>query len=217
MILTEEDIDAWVKEVFDHEVTDPAWHWSEDGPDTSESERTLCLLTSVYSNPWRYLARFSDGQLDQGLHLLTSSACSDASFSFWKQELPFELRSRGLRSIGVLFESLFAARCSRTLTDLNAPNHSALDRVCHMWWDIFPFRGESSGAEDVQTCLSIMQRCLASESKTLQYSGLHGLGHWYWHFPGSTLPIVDEYVRANPQLEPELVEYASRARDGRVL
>lgn len=217
MILSEADIDAWVKGVFDHDVTNPAWHWSETYADLSDSERTLRLLTSVYSDPWKYLARYSDGQLNQGLNLLTHSACSDASFSFSNEDLPFDLRCRGLRSIGVLFESLFAARCSRTLAEWHAPHHSALDMVCYMWWDLFPFRGSSSSSEEVQICLQIMQSCLAHESKTLQHSALHGLGHWFYSFPEATSPLVDEYLQANPGLELELIRYAMSAREGGVM
>lgn len=215
-VLSERDIDAWAKDAFDHPVTYPAWHWSDDAQDFPDSEHTLRMMTAVYSNPERFLGHYSDAQLNQGLNMLASNACSNASFSFSNRCIALELRCVGLRAIGNLFELLFAKRCSRTLDEWDAPGASPLDSVCYMWWDIFPFVGGSSAVEETRICLSIMEQSLASPSEVCQYSALHGLGHWFYGTPEMTVPLLDRYMQTHPSLHPRLRAYAALARVGEV-
>jgi hypothetical protein len=47
-------------------------------------------------------------------------------------------------------------------------------------------------------------------------SALHGLGEWAFKYPQVAV-IVDDFLRRTPNLRPELMAYAERARTGYVL
>lgn len=68
MVTTNNDsLDRWIEYVFDHAVTDPAWHWASDAAEWNEPPRQLAEhMTDAFEQSGRLLARFSDEQLNQG-------------------------------------------------------------------------------------------------------------------------------------------------------
>ena len=57
----------WIAYVFDHPVTDPAWHWSPDAPIWDDSsERNATFIADAFERSGELLARFTDEQLNQG-------------------------------------------------------------------------------------------------------------------------------------------------------
>jgi hypothetical protein len=68
-----------------------------------------------------------------------------------------------------------------------------------------------------QATLSVMSEVLDLPSETCQFSALHGLGHWHAERPQHVEQIVDAFLARHKDLRPHLIEYASRARRGKVL
>ncbi len=211
----------WVRHIFDHPVSDPAWHWDLEA-DTTEPPAPTCVayLTQLFTNPNPILARYTDAQLNQGLWFLVSHSCSNYMFTLLEPEVEWPARQAGLRAITNLFAQLFANRCSPHLSHLDERGANSLNSVCYMWWDLFPTWGqpESSTQTGVDgEVLVVMQRVLALNSLACQESALHGLGHWQRRYPGVVQETIDIYLKREPGLEPRLRQYALSARTGCVL
>jgi hypothetical protein len=65
--------------------------------------------------------------------------------------------------------------------------------------------------------LKVMMEILDLPSELCQFSALHGLGHLHARHPARVEQIVDVFLSRHTDLRPHLIEYASRARLGRVL
>ena len=85
----------WVRHVFDHPVTDPAWHWDID-VDTSEppASKSVEYQTELFQSPVRALAAYSDAQINQGLWYLVSNSCSDYMFALIEPGVAWDERRR---------------------------------------------------------------------------------------------------------------------------
>jgi len=218
----------WIAHVFDHPVTNPAWHfgdtppeWEEDSPD-----RNAAFIADAFERSGELLAPFSDEQLDQGFWYLLGEIHFEFMDSLMDQSVPPTLRLRALRSLVPLFEQVMVVRCSPHLSHLDKRGTNPLERgakplnsACYMWWDILPFRfcPELSGRPEFNSQVVAVQRqILTIPHDACRESALHGLGHWAMHYPG-VANIIDEFLARTPDLRPELVAYAQRAKTGAVL
>lgn len=159
---------GWLRQVFDHPVTDPEWYWDIEA-DTSEPAPLECVeyLTRLFEDSEPVLAPYSDAQIDQGLWYLVDASCSNHMFSLTELGVPWPHRQRGIRSISTLFERLFARRCSDHLSHLDGGEAGRLNRVCYMWWDLFPTcgrPGDPAYVEGDAELLMVMRRILALDS-----------------------------------------------------
>jgi hypothetical protein len=74
----------WIAYVFDHPVTDPAWHWDIDRDywdELGQPAITVAYLSRAFEDAHTMLAPFSDAQLHQGLWFLASNSCSNHMFA----------------------------------------------------------------------------------------------------------------------------------------
>lgn len=210
----------WIAHVFDHPVTDPAWHWSQDASiGEGGSEHDAQFIAGTFEHSGELLAGFTDAQLNQGFWYLVSYASSDFIFNLFQPTIPLATRLRALRSFVPLFEQVMAVRCSPHLSHLNEQSTSPLNSACYMWWDILALHGHPEEREfapfDTEV-LVVLRRLLAIPHDACRESALHGIGHWSGYYPGAA-EIVDDFLRRTPDLRSELVSYAMQARDGDVL
>lgn len=210
---------AWIRHVFDHPVTDPAWYWNLEA-DTSEPAPPACVayLTRLFEEP-DILTPYSDAQVNQGFWYLVSNTGSNYMFSLIEPGVAWPERQHGIRSIATLFTRLFALRCSDHLSHFDEAGAGALNGVCYMWWDIFPAGGQPGNIElkplDAEL-LAVMKRVLTLDSVACQESALHGLGHWHMSYPEIVEPTIDEFLVRAGAARPDLLEYAKCARQGYV-
>ena len=131
--------DEWVTFIFDHPITNPAWHWDANllWPEL-DLHLDVAYITQVFAEPDRILKPFSDAQVNQGLYLLLNE---DYMFSLREQTVPLAERLRGIRSMEALFAKCFAVRCSPHLSHLDESGANPLNAVCYMWWDALPIHG----------------------------------------------------------------------------
>jgi hypothetical protein len=207
----------WIGHVFDHPITNPAWHWASDAPQwQGTSEQIAANIAGTFEQSGQLLARFSDEQLNQGFWFLVSNSCCEFMYSLVDPVIPFSLRIRALRSFVPLFEQIMAARCSAHLSHLDEHGANALNSACYMWWDILPIHGhpeEPTRAEFDSEVLVVLKRLLAIPQDACRESALHGLGHWSIYYP-SVANIIDEFLARAPNLRPELIVYGKSAKTG---
>jgi hypothetical protein len=207
----------WIVHVFDHPVTKPAWYWGENAPQWEDSpEHDATFIAEAFERSGKFLAPFSDEQLDQGFWYIVSNDGSEFMYSLVEPSVPARLRLRALRSFVPLFEQVMAARCSPHLSHLDERGANPLNRACYMWWDILPIHGRPDlpdRAEFDAEVLAVLRRLLAIPHDACRESALHGLGHWSIYYP-AVAGIIDAFLSRSPNLRPELVAYAKSAKSG---
>lgn len=210
----------WIPHVFDHPVTDPAWHWADDASQWEyNAERDLLFMAEAFERSSEVFKPFSDEQLNQGFWYLVSNSCSDFMFPLVEPKVPLALRLRALRSFVPLFEQVMAVRCSPHLSHIDERGANPLNSVCYMWWDILPIHGRPDLPERAgfdSEVLVVLKRLLEIPHDACRESALHGVGHWAIYYPGIA-NIVDEFLSRTPSLRPKLVAYAQSAKVGGVL
>lgn len=210
----------WIGYVFDHPVTDPAWHWVADAPEWEGPPALVAThIAETFGDSGRLLSRFSDEQLNQAFWFLVSNTCSEFMYALVDPGVPSLSRLRALRSFVPLFEQVMATRCSSHLSHLDEPGANPLNSACYMWWDILPIHGhpeESARAEFDAEVLVVLRRLLAIPHDACRESALHGIGEWCHYYP-QVSRIVEDFLASTPNLRPELVSYAQRAKVGDVL
>jgi hypothetical protein len=211
--------DQWVGFVFDHEITRPEWYWAvrDDYEWLENSPVTVAEYWSrLFEEPGLLLERFSREQVGEGLWYLSSDACSE----YWRvitlDAVPSGIQERSVRSIGRLFERLFAPQCGAELGHLNyrKSGSDALNMACYMWWHHFPC-GEVT-SDRLRGCIEVMEGILKLKSEACCESALHGLGHLRRRNSVDVSGIVDRFLTESPRISRELKDYAERARDGDV-
>jgi hypothetical protein len=102
---------------------------------------------------------------------------------------------------------------------LDEAGAGVLNRICYMWWEVFPAAGQpgNAGREALNgEFLAVMKRILALDSIACQESALDGLGHWQMYYPKTVAQTIDEFVAHVRNARQELRDYANCARQGRV-
>jgi hypothetical protein len=210
--------EQWLKFIFDHPVGDPQWYFDLEAPFwDAPAEITVDYISKFFENPNPFLKDYTDAQLNQGFWYLVSNGCSDMMFALTEPAVPLAQRLRCLSSFQLIFERVFAVRCSPHLSHCNEPGAGPLNRVCYMWWDLLPLGGQPSvSSEKPMDCaaLEVMANTLALPSIACQESALHGLGHWHFAYPAEVGKIIDHFLTENPTRCRELMTYAQSARCG---
>lgn len=133
--------------------------------------------------------------------------------------LPRDLRNRAWRALPNVFLQGFEPFAKYQEDDEIAP-FGGLEYECFMWWDVCSYYPgcPSNTWEDDAYFLATCKVCLDSPNFALHESALHGLGHSIGMSNGlkESVKVIDDYLRAHPDLPPKLQSYARQARNGRV-
>ena len=219
--------EEWVRYVFDHPVLDPQWWWQDEDTGLYQAwnervnpGRTLAYLTRLFEDPSGLLGRFTRAQINQGLNLLVSPACSNHMSVLRDQSLPWPDRRRCIEAMVPLYGELMAPVYG---DDLGHNEHGPCDPErptfsCYMWWDVIPLHGglgEPDGVRIDDAVLRVFEQVLTLRAESCLESVLHGLGHWHDDLPDRTEPIVREFLKRT-DLSPALRRYAEYAAVGEV-
>jgi hypothetical protein len=213
--LTDPPFEEWVRYLFDHPVTDPAWHWDDADRVELAPRQVVSYAARLFQESAEQLAPYTDGQVNQGLSLLVQEGDSPL-YVLGETTVPLAERLHCLYSIAKLFETCFVPRCAPHL----GGSGGDLNPICYMWWDTFPLYGQPENPlrrEIDNACLWVMEATLALPSLPCQQSALHGLGHWRMYYPDRCQTLISEFLAGHLRLHPELREYALCALEGRVL
>jgi hypothetical protein len=213
---------------FDHPVNDRAWYWEIDRVHLKLSavqEAELCAETFERSED--LLSRFSVAQIAQGLHYLTSYACSSHMVALVSPAVPEGIRLRALRSFVPLFQNTMRGRCTEHLSYLSEKGRSPLNPECFMWWEhLLPlepgYMGEDprlGGDRLLQAsfddeAIRVMATVLEISHDACRESALHGLGHWRHAYPDRITAIIDRFLSSSTAIREDLRDYAEMARTG---
>lgn len=208
----------WVSHVFEYKRFGSPWF--DRSLDTDLDPITaLGYLTRLISDPVPWLAPYTNDEIYDGLMVIISGTDSDYPAYLIDVQIPWPYRREAIHTIETLYQTLFAPRCSPTLSHRDEPATSQLNMVCYMWWDYFPTWGGSPNPDQRQEepeILQVIRRLLTIPSVAVQESALHGLGHWYRHYPEQVADSIDQFLKLTPDLRPELKQYALNARIGYV-
>jgi hypothetical protein len=212
-------LDEWVRFVFDHSVTETAWHFDLEAPDLIlPAAHTATLIAETFEHAGELLRPFTDAQLNQGFWFLVSSGNSGYMLCLTDASVAWPVRRRALRSFLPLFRDVMAARCTASLSHLSESG-SPLNSACYMWWDLLPFDGPWDAGQPPEPihveALSVLADLLEIPHDACRESALHGLGHVALFHPEAGR-IVDAFIARSPDLRPELLAYARQARSGRI-
>jgi hypothetical protein len=223
MLLTDLSFDAWIEHAFAPAVRvgRNAWFFDDDC-DWWDPPASIAVahIARLFADPVPPLQWFADAQIAQGLRYLFSISATGGKDWLSDPTTPFEQRLACVRSIFTLFERLFAPRCSSELSHVAKVAGPPLNGVCYMWWDEFiaiAHPGDPHFQTLHEAALDVMAQTLRLPSPACQEAALHGLGHWHGQFPVRTTEIIDAYLAASPNLDPQLASYARAARSGCVL
>ena len=212
--------DAWVKYVFDHPTEGLEWYFQADAlwwNETKNPDLTIQYLTSLFEDAPHYCSPYSDAQLKQGFWFLVSNACSSHMFSLMDNRVPLEDRLHCVRSFYTLYEEFFSVKCSPHLSHLDEPGANEINVTVYMWWDLIPIYGQPDDRSRKQideTILDVMSQTLNLPSDACRESALHGLGHWNLYYPQFVARCIDDFLKREQTLRPELRTYALNARAG---
>lgn len=203
--------EEFVDFLFEHEVVPiprsenrgpEPWYWKAEV--LFEPVRVASDYARLFTDPEFLLARFSMSKLEQGFWAIQSCniECSVAEI-IWHRQVPFVMRANCVHSMFHLFEKLFASMQSETAVE--------------MWWDSLAYdwhcgnKSRQNGGEDEEmqdVMFETLAKILALPQPTCQASALHGLGHL--HHPETPL-LIERYIEANREMDPQLREYAQAA------
>jgi Leucine-rich repeat (LRR) protein len=210
-------LDNWLKMHFDRsedllEFIETDDKWSIEIP----AKLRVSYVTLLFENALELLKPFSDLQVYKGLsdmHLFNRYDLDNGVV--WSQ------MQRAIDSIFNLFEQCFNERCAPILSYLDRANVNPLNHLCYMWWDAYfccePPENEID-AQSNEAFLKVMEKILYLDSDACRESALHGLGHAAeYGYSDRVAIIIDRFLAENPQIKPELKNYAIDARVGYVL
>lgn len=220
--LTNLTFDQWLKHVFDHPVTDPAWHhvmgadvWGDSTP-----ELIVSYLTQLFENSAEVCKPYSDAHLNQGLWYISLPFCSGYMKEIEAEIISDEQRVRCIHAIFRLYEGLFAPRCTPLLSHQfgqpEDPPYSPLNMICYMWWDnLLTWGMLPEKLRDVfyPAYLNVMRQTLTLDSIACQEGALHGLAHLADDHQRyrPAYGVIHKFIATNPNISPELKDYAERA------
>ena len=236
--------EEWMLHIFDHPAEDTPWYWDLDAEwwnEEADPQVTFDYLTRFYRNAGDLLQEYNDAQCNVGLWYLLDNSCSNYSLTMLHNKTIGDgQRIEYFEAMLTVFADVYAQRCSPHLGHLDEPDANVLNNLsCYMWWDIVPYAPRSKSLvekvretvdnllnpfevtwlskEVERAVLDVKRRILSIDHVACQESALHGLGHWHYAYPDEVETIVDDFLKQNPNIRPELKQYAQRARSGNVL
>ena len=161
--ITDLSFEDWVRHIFGHRVTDPAWYWDEDKDryDAGPADATVGYLTRLLENSGQLLKGHPKTWISQGFEYLMAG--SNYPQAIIDETVPVENRVQCVRAVRNLFTDVFAVRCSGHLSHLDPIGQEPvpLNCTCYMWWAVFPIRGQTRREGLDEACLEIMAQTLA--------------------------------------------------------
>lgn len=220
--LVDDEVQAWLKYLFEHPEGKQVAYEVRDALDPGlGSTREAELIAWVFENSEAALEPYSNRQLGSSFwYSLTPTGAGHFEL-LNDTEVSSQAKERVLRSFVLLFRSTMTTRCQGQLECAGESEAGSLDRSCYMWWDLIEFMPDSEADADRRrlesVALKVMESILDIPHDTCRESALHGLGHWQGSYPKRVADCIDDFVRREPDLRPELMDYAAHARRGEIL
>jgi hypothetical protein len=198
----------WVRFIFDHPVSDPAWFWEDDEYDIEYEctpEVSLRLYTRLFTNPAFLLDEYSPEQIQQGFDFIYFGSGQTIDAALWDEKTDFGLRQQCICSMVALYENLFT--------------RDPISDTSVMWWDRLRDWGIKPCSDDDRVAVQdvmfkALTRILGINSVNCWEGALHGLGHLRHK---DTRIVIDEWLKSGVCKDKELREYAETCKTGDIM
>lgn len=197
--LNEYSFSEWVKFVFDHSVSEPAWYWDDEWDWEDDPKLLLEYSIKLFRDPEFLLDEYSPEQIEQGFWFLLGSAGKLERW-IWDKDIDWLLRRKCIKSMVNVFDRLFMK--------------NPLVESCYMWWDLLRDFSDDPDPRVEEAMLEALSQILNMHSFDCQISALHGLGHLKHEGKRN---VIEGYLDSHPNLDAKTKEYALAAIEGRVL
>ena len=211
-------LEEWVLFVFDHPASDPRWYWDFDAPWWNEEDHfpeVIAYLTSLFTDSKKHLEPYSNAQINQGLWYMVHNSSSNHMYALFDENIPLKHRLLCIKEIENFFWDCFAERCSANLSHCDdSLEIDILNSACYMFFDLLPYIGKPNDPKSQQVdqaFLNVLEHVIYIPHTACCESGLHGLGHWALNYPQQAKEIINKFLKAFPNLNPILVNYAKQA------
>ena len=207
--------EEWLDRTFGRAVTGERYpQFVDDGdePEPVPDHLAVDYLTRLFEHPGDALRYYSDRQIACGLWELGPG---DAH-CIYNQDVPIEAQERLVGSVATFFRDFFDQRCLPKLSHLDKEYTEPLNGICYMWWEVITWGWDKSDLDAERLTakdLDVMEAVLHLPNLACKESALHGLGHMVGHSNWAQA-IIDRFLKAAPDVSPELLQYARAARTG---
>lgn len=201
--------------VFEHDVhrvgSDNVWYHQFDLEIQYDPEHNARQMTEMFNNAHSLHSKYSEEKLEQGCWALFGAGFDgNLSDLIWDQTVPIEHVEALIHSTYFMFRDLFAT--------------SPLGQTCEMWWDGLAYDIHPMGIADpinnpthrrIQNAMfETLSKILELEAEQCQMAALHGLNHV--RHP-HTVGLISAFIRKNPDLSNDDIEYALSCARGEAL
>lgn len=188
----------------------PGGDWYEDENFEVDNDTLTGWYIRLFKAPDFLFDTFPSEKLERGFAAMINCNFELAAADLvWDRKIDLEQRLLLVSSFYELFSRFF-----QRLSFWYSTN---------MWWDAVAYayecgnavRGRSDEETRLQdTMFETLVRTLEIDSEACQQAALHGLSHL--HHPGGP-DAINDYLMRNPNLDPELKEYAAQAALGMIM
>lgn len=201
--------------IFDHAVhgigSDMVWYHQFDLVIHYDAAHSTQRLIELFRNAHSLPSKYDQAKLEQGCWALFGAGFDgNLNDLIWESDIPLEAKEALISSMFFMYRDLFAL--------------DPLGDACEMWWDglaydINPMRrvdpANNSAHKRIQNVMfETLSKILKLDSADCQSAALHGLNHV---FHPETKCVVNDFVRRNPNLSDEYVEYATLCANGQAM
>lgn len=194
--------DEWIEFVFNHPVPSEnadVWYWKDEWRWEADAEHIIKYCIKLFRNPNFLLEKFSPEQINKGFWFILGDV-ELLQGCLWDRKIDWKLREDCIMSMVGVFEQMFI--------------QNPIEDACYMWWDLLRNFSGNQDAKTKEAMLGALSQTLKLDSVDCQVSALHGLGHLEHN---GKKKIIEQFLKADPNLDDKMKGYAIFAMEGKVL
>ena len=206
----------WLEEIFTRPVDESIWYLHGGRHHADDEQRRVEFVTRLFTNTTRYLpGKFTQEQIHRGLWALSGTG-GFLECTMMDSRIPLDSRLHCIAAMPNLFAEFFR-------------ENDYLGIIAFMWWEALvweiedglanePYRPDETprNLEAIErTIIAALRKILQMELRICQESALHGIGHL--HDALIRKDLIDDFLRTNPALDPEIRSYALECLTGDIM
>ncbi|MCB1521889.1 MAG: hypothetical protein KDJ37_15130 [Hyphomicrobiaceae bacterium] len=206
--------EEWLGFIFGRidEASDPwrlMWAFDVSPPELVD------LVIATFERSGGDLQPYTDRQVAIGLQAIMFNNFSSVVDVLIGPGITEPQRLALIRSIATLYRECLAERSPPVLGHLSETRSSPLEFPTYMMWDVTPIDVMARETpERLEALVAVLADALSLANDACVESALHGLGHLSGSRVVMARTAIDDWLAGRPDVRPELIAYAERARTG---